>query len=49
MGLKHRGLITDAAVTVIVGNGDKDAQRLVESTKAALEKVLLRLSRKYRW
>ncbi len=38
MGLKHRGLITDAAVTVIVGNGDKDAQRLVESTKAALRK-----------
>lgn len=38
MGLRHKGLITDSAVTVIVGEGDKKAHQLVESAKAALRK-----------
>lgn len=38
MGLIHNGLITDSAITVIAGKGDKDAERLIETTKAALRK-----------
>ncbi len=38
MGLKHKGLITDSAITVIVGEGDKEAKQLVAATKAALRK-----------
>ncbi len=38
MGLIHKGLITDSAITVIVGKGDAAARKLVDSTKKALEK-----------
>jgi methionyl aminopeptidase len=38
MGLIHRGLITDSAITVIVGKGDKAAKQLVDTTKKALQK-----------
>jgi methionyl aminopeptidase len=38
MGLIHKGLVTDSAITIIVGKGDKEAERLVESTRAALRK-----------
>ena len=37
-GLLHRGLITDAAVTVPVGVIDKESKRLIEVTKTALER-----------
>lgn len=37
MGLVHAGLITDAAVTVIVGKGDPKAKKLVSTTRKALE------------
>lgn len=36
LGVRHEGLITDAAVTVIVGSGDEKAKKLVEMTKEAL-------------
>ncbi len=36
LGLVHKGLITDAAVTVPVGNVSKDASRLLAVTKEAL-------------
>lgn len=38
MGLIHRNLITDSAVTVIVGKGDEKAKKLVKATRQALEK-----------
>ena len=37
MGLTHNGLVTDSAITVIVGQGDKSAERLVRVTKSALD------------
>lgn len=37
MGLLHAGLITDSAVTVIVGKGDPKAKKLISSTKKALD------------
>ena len=36
LGLIHRGLITDAAITVPAGKIDEEAQRLIETTKRAL-------------
>jgi methionyl aminopeptidase len=36
LGLVHKGLITDAAITVPVGTVDKKVERLLEDTKAAL-------------
>lgn len=40
-GLVHEGLITDHAVTVIVGgDGDDEARRLVQSTREALEAAI---------
>lgn len=36
LGLKHRGLITDSAITVPVGNIDNKAQDLINITKKAL-------------
>jgi len=36
-GLAHKGLITDHAVTVIVGEGDASAQTLVRATAEALD------------
>jgi len=38
MGLVHGGLITDSAITVIVGKGDEQAKKLVHATRTALEK-----------
>ncbi len=38
MGLVHGGLITDSAITVIVGGGDEKAKKLVHATATALEK-----------
>lgn len=38
MGLIHQGLITDSAITLIVGSGDTEAKKLVESTKTALKR-----------
>lgn len=35
-GLIHKGLITDHAITVIAGEGDKEARRLLEKTKESL-------------
>jgi methionyl aminopeptidase len=37
VGVTHEGLITDAAVTVAVGNVDTDVQKLIEVTKSALQ------------
>lgn len=37
LGVRHKGLITDAAVSVIVGKGDAEAKRLVRTTREALE------------
>ena len=36
-GIKHRGLYTDSAVTVIAGTGDKEDVRLIRGTREALE------------
>lgn len=36
LGLKHRGLITDSAITVPVGNIDNKAQDLINVTKKAM-------------
>lgn len=38
MGLIHENLITDSAITVIVGKGDVRAQKLTETTFLSLEK-----------
>ena len=38
MGLIHGGLITDSAVTVVVGAGDEAALKLADITKKALQK-----------
>lgn len=38
MGLIHGGLITDSAITVIVGGGDEKAKKLAETTRTALYK-----------
>lgn len=38
MGLTHKGLITDSAITFVVGGGDKEAKKLVEATKVALKR-----------
>lgn len=35
-GIVHRGLITDHAVSVVVGHGDREAERLVSVTRDAL-------------
>ncbi len=40
LGLTHKGMITDAAITVPVGTIDKGAQKLLKATKTALEKAL---------
>ena len=37
LGLVHKGLITDSAVTVAVGTVDEDKQRLLDATKEALK------------
>ncbi len=37
MGLIHGRLITDSAITVVVGKGDKAAYKLIDATKGALE------------
>lgn len=37
-GITHRGLITDAAITVPSGVIDEESQRLIETTKIALER-----------
>ncbi|MDO8471069.1 MAG: type I methionyl aminopeptidase [bacterium] len=36
-GLLHRGLITDAAITVPVGKVDEESKKLIEITRTALE------------
>ena len=36
MGLNHKGLFTDSAITVAVGNVDEAGKRLIEDTKRAL-------------
>jgi methionyl aminopeptidase len=36
LGIAHKGMITDAAITVAVGNIDKKAAKLLEDTRAAL-------------
>lgn len=36
-GVKHNGMITDAARTIIVGNANKAKQKLVDTTLAALD------------
>jgi methionyl aminopeptidase len=36
VGIAHKGMITDAAITVAVGNIDKKAAKLLEDTRAAL-------------
>lgn len=36
-GVKHHGMITDAARTVIVGNTNKAKQKLVDATRASLD------------
>ncbi|MBX4209469.1 type I methionyl aminopeptidase, partial [Candidatus Parcubacteria bacterium] len=38
LGLVHRGLVTDMAITVPVGLIDAEAKELIRTTKAALEK-----------
>ena len=38
LGLKHRNLFTDMAITVPVGNVDAEARRLLKATREALEK-----------
>lgn len=38
LGLMHRGLITDAAVTIPVGTVDAEAKNLLKTTKTALER-----------
>lgn len=38
MGLVHKGLITDSAVSVIVGAGDAAAEKIVDVTRKALQK-----------
>ncbi len=42
-GVEHRGLITDAGVTIGVGDISDDAQRLLEGTKAALSAGLAKV------
>lgn len=39
-GLAHQGLITDHAVTMIVGAGDASAQKLVQATRVALDEAI---------
>ncbi|MCI5108738.1 MAG: type I methionyl aminopeptidase [Candidatus Pacebacteria bacterium] len=36
LGLKHKGLITDAAITVQAGEKTKEGQKLIESTREAM-------------
>lgn len=36
LGLKHDGLIVDAAITVVVGNVSKEVKRLIDGTREAL-------------
>lgn len=43
-GLTHQGLITDHAVTIILGEGDTGAKLLVQATKEALD-VAIRAAR----
>jgi methionyl aminopeptidase len=40
LGLVHKGMITDAAVTVPVGKIDTEAKNLLKATKTALEKAI---------
>ncbi len=40
LGLKHKGLITDSAITVPAGAVDDEARILIETTRLALEKGL---------
>ena len=37
LGIKHRGMYTDMAITIGMGNIDKEAERLIEVTSQALE------------
>ncbi|MEK7084932.1 MAG: M24 family metallopeptidase, partial [Patescibacteria group bacterium] len=37
IGMKYKNLFTDMAKTIIIGEGDKEARRLVEATRKALE------------
>jgi len=39
-GLVHGGLITDHAITIIVGEGDKASRRLVQATREALDAAI---------
>lgn len=39
-GIIHRGLFTDAAVTVIVGEGDAAARKLNDTTRESLERAI---------
>lgn len=36
-GIKHQGMITDAARTIIVGNTNKAKQKLIDTTRASLD------------
>jgi len=40
LGLKHQGMITDAAITVPVGKVSKEASRLIQATREALSEGL---------
>lgn len=40
LGLIHEGMITDAAITVPVGNISKDAQKLIDTTREALARAI---------
>lgn len=36
-GLVHKGLITDMAVTILVGKGDEETEKLIDATKKCLD------------
>ncbi len=40
IGLKHKGLYVDMAVTVPVGDVDNEAQKLIDTTKEALKRAI---------
>lgn len=43
LGLKHKGLITDSAISVVVGEGSKEALNLVSKTKEALSLAIKKI------
>lgn len=43
LGVKYKGLITDSAITVIIGKVDDKTSKLVETTKQCLEKGIEQL------